>query len=238
MSGPSREAILAQTFVALADTLVAGYDVVDLLQTLVERTVEVVDASEAGIILAADDGQLEVVASTDENSRLVDLMQLRAGKGPCVEAYLTGQVIDLDLDPADQEPLWPDFAANARELGYFSVHSVPLRLRSDTIGALNLFRTTTGVLTDQDAEAARALADVATIGILQERAFRESDITRQQLQHALDSRVIIEQAKGYLAHTNQVDVDRAFQLMRDHARTQQVSLQDVARSVLAGDLRF
>jgi GAF domain-containing protein len=236
MSDPSREAILAETFVALADTLVAGYDMVDLLQTLVERTVEVVDAEAAGIILAGESGQLEVVASTDESSHLIDLMQLQGGEGPCIEAYLSGRIVAVEQF-ADDGP-WPAFAARARALGFASSHSVPMRLRADTIGALNLFRVRPGRLSADDAEAARALTDVATIGILQERAFRESDIARRQLQRALDSRVVIEQAKGFVAHTRSIGLDDAFRLIRGHARSSSLPLQDVARAILDGSLEL
>ena len=221
----------------LADTMVAGYQIVDLLQLLVERAVEVLDAVAAGILLAADDKRLEVVASTDESSRLIELMQLRAGEGPCVTAFVTGVPVAVDR-LEDAETRWPEFAVRARQLGYGSVYSVPLRLRDETIGSLDLFRERTGALTPEDTVAARALADVATIGILQERAFRESDITRQQLQRALDSRVVIEQAKGFVSHTRDIDMDEAFKLIREYARRTGLPIQHVAGSVISGALEL
>lgn len=237
MSAQPREALLAETFVILADSMVAGYDVVDLLQTMVERCAVLFDAADAGIILANESGDLEVIASTSERSHLIELMQLRADEGPCVEAYATGKVVSVgDLDEIASR--WPAFATRARELGYVSVHSMPLRLRTETIGALNLFRESQGQLSTQDAAAAQAMADVATIGILQERAFREADLARLQLRHALGSRVVIEQAKGVVAHTSNVDMDEAFRLIRAHARTNGELLDSVARAVVERRLQI
>jgi transcriptional regulator with GAF, ATPase, and Fis domain len=231
MTAQPREALLAETFVVLADSMVAGYDVVDLLQTLVERCAFLFDAADAGIILADSSGQLEVIASTSERSHLIELMQLRAGEGPCVEAYISGKVVSVP-DVAAVEDRWPLFAARAAELGYTAVHSNPLRLRTETIGALNLFRDRPGELSQQDVAASQAMADVATIGILQERAFREADLTQRQLRHALESRVVIEQAKGVVAHTRGVDMDEAFRLIRSHARNNGELLDSVARAIV------
>jgi transcriptional regulator with GAF, ATPase, and Fis domain len=231
MTGQPREALLAETFVILADSMVAGYDVVDLLQTMVERCAVLFDAVDAGIILANETGDLEVIASTSERSHLIELMQLRAGEGPCVEAYQTGSVVSVAA-LADIASRWPAFASRAGELGYASVHSMPLRLRTETIGALNLFRESQGDLSVQDAAAAQAMADVATIGILQERAFREADLARSQLRHALESRVVIEQAKGVVAHTGNVDMDEAFRMIRAYARDHGELLDSVARAIV------
>lgn len=227
----TREARLAATFATLADTLVAGYDVVDLLDTLVNASAELLDAAAAGLILADEAGELSVLASTSERSRLVEIMQLRYGLGPCVECYRTGQVVAVtDVDKVGDK--WPDFREAALEQGFHSVHAVPLRLRGTVIGALNLFRDQTGVLSDEDILAARALADIATIGILHERTLRETDVAKQQLQHALDSRVLIEQAKGVLAHTHLVDMDEAFRTLRDYARSNGLLLRNVAEAVV------
>jgi len=237
MMAQPREALLAETFVVLADSMVAGYDVVDLLQTLVERCAFLFDAADAGIILADSSGALEVIASTSERSHLIELMQLRAGEGPCVEAYTSGKVVSV-ADVTAIEDRWPLFAERARELGYASIHSTPLRLRTETIGALNLFRDRPGELSGKDAAASQAMADVATIGILQERAFREADLTQRQLRHALESRVIIEQAKGVVAHTRGVDMDEAFRLIRTHARERGELLDAVARAVVERQLQI
>ncbi|RFA17581.1 GAF and ANTAR domain-containing protein [Subtercola boreus] len=225
--------LLVEALVTLADTLVAGYDIIDLLQTLVEKCADVLDAADVGIILANQGGTLETVAATNERSHLLDLMQLDAGQGPCVQAYLSGAVVSVpDLDDAVDR--WPVFAMGARELGYGAVHSVPLRLRDDTLGALNVFRDRTGVLSSDDVVAARALADVATIGILQERAIRHADTAREQLQHALNSRVIIEQAKGIVSHTHNVNMDAAFQIIRRHTRNTNTSFAATATGIVNG----
>jgi transcriptional regulator with GAF, ATPase, and Fis domain len=227
----TREAQLLSAFVTLADSLVGGFDTIDLLQALVEKCTELFDAADAGIILANTSNELEVLASTSERSRLIGLLQLGAGQGPCVESYTTGEVISVaDLRTATER--WPVFAAQALESGYSSVHAIPLRLRERSIGSLNLFREDTGALNEIDAVAAQALADVATISLLQERALRETDVAREQLQHALDSRVVIEQAKGVISYTHDLDMDAAFKLIREHARSNQIRLVDLARSIV------
>ncbi|MEJ3406097.1 GAF and ANTAR domain-containing protein [Rathayibacter sp. YIM 133350] len=231
MATGTREKEIVQTFVDLADTLVVGYDVVDLLYGLVTRCVHTLEAADAGILLPNAAGDLEVVASTSERSRLIGLLQLDAGEGPCVDAYETGRVVTVD-DIASTYARWPAFALAASELEYRSMHAIPLRLRDQTIGSLNLFSDRPGPLGTEDAVVAQALADIATIGILHERALREADVTRDQLQRALDSRVVIEQAKGVLAHTEQIDMDHAFGVLRQRARESGRLLSVVAREVV------
>lgn len=231
MSRASREKELVDTFIELADTMVGGYDVVELLYRLVTRSAEIFGAADAGILLPADDGSLEVVASTSERSQLISFLQLDADQGPCVDAYRTGESATV-TDIAAIHRRWPDFAAAAGVMGYRWMHAMPLRLRDETIGSLNLFGDTPGSLSAEDATAARGLADIATIGILHERAFRESDVARRQLQHALDSRVVIEQAKGVLAHTHKIDMDEAFHRLRSQARSSRRPLSDIAREIV------
>ena len=230
MSG-AREQQLVEAFATLADTLVAEYDTVELLQTLVEACQTTLDVSAAGLLLADDSGSLDVVASTSEESKLVELMQLGADAGPCIECFATGEVVSL-VDIEDSPAKWVRFRDTALEQGFRSMHGIPLRLRDTRIGALGLFRTTRGELNPEDARAAQALADVATIGILQERALRESDAVRDQLQLALNSRVLIEQAKGVLAYTHDMSMDEAFRLLRGYARSNSVSLANVAQGVV------
>ena len=232
MVGDTRERRLTAAFVTLADTLVAGFDVVELLHTLVDTCAELLDASAAGIMLADSTGELAVVASTSERSRLVEVMQLSSGSGPCVECFETGASVTVpDVSLLDDR--WPGFREAALEQGFRSVHGFPLRLRGHVIGTLNLFHTETGYLSDEDTAVAQGLADVATIGILQERAVREADVARIQLQHALDSRVLIEQAKGVIAHTRNVDMDEAFRALRNHARSNHLNLRDVSELVVS-----
>lgn len=233
MASARREQELLETFVELADTLVAGYDIVDLLYRLVTRCAETLDAADAGILLPNKDGRLEVVASTSERSHLISLLQLNADEGPCVDAFREGQLVTVD-DIAATYARWPHFAVAAAALGYQSMHAIPLRLRSDTVGSLNLFSDKSGPLRAEDAVAAQALADIATIGILHARALRESDLIRSQLQHALDSRVIVEQAKGVLSYKARVDMDEAFRMLRESARNSGRLLSDVARDIVDG----
>lgn len=237
MTKRTREASLVATFVAMADSLVDDYDVVDLLQRLVEDCVELFDATAAGIVLRTPSGELEVIVSTSEQSQFIELLQLRVGEGPCVEAITTGRAVSVeDLNHVAER--WPAFAADARQSGYSSVHSMPLRLRTITIGSLNLFRDRIGTLNAPDASAAQALSDVATISILQQRIAEESALTQQQLQRALDSRVIIEQAKGQLAQQRNIETDQAFDLIRSHARSTQTRLGEVAARIVARQLEL
>jgi GAF domain-containing protein len=235
MAGVSRERELAEAFVSLADTLVADYDVVELLQRLVDTSARLLGANAAGLLLADEMGQLAVVASTSERTRLVELMQLDSGLGPCVEAFTSGTVIEID-DIGATADRWPAFHEGAQEQGFASVLAVPLRLRDDVIGTLNLFRAATGPMDRADVSIARGLADVATIGILHERAVREGHIARAQLQHALNSRVVIEQAKGVIAQLHSVDMDAAFTTLREYSRNNNVALRDVADLVVRRSL--
>jgi hypothetical protein len=235
MTAKTKERRLAEAFVTLADTMFGEYDVVDLLHTVVELCSSLLDATDAGILLPNSAGELEVAASSSERSRLIGLLQLGEGEGPCVDAYLSGILVTVD-DIAGTYARWPSFAVASAESGYASMHAIPLRLRKDTIGSLNLFRDRTGGFSDDDAITAQAFADIATIGILHERSLRESDIARSQLQHALDSRVVIEQAKGIVAHTENVDMDAAFTLIRTRARNTGTRLSDLAAHIVANPL--
>lgn len=228
---PTREHRLVDTFVTLTDTLVDDYDVVDLLQNLVDSVVDLFDASAAGILLVNPAQELEVLASTSERSSFLGLLQLDAGEGPCIECFATGTTVSVH-DRDEMQRRWPAFAAAAAESGYASVHSIPMRLRDTTLGSLNLFRETAGELNREDARAAQALTDVATISILQQRSLEHAELAQHQLQRALDSRVVIEQAKGFVAHTHQVGMDEAFTILRAHARAHQELLADVARAVV------
>jgi GAF domain-containing protein len=231
MTEATREARLLEMFARLADTLVVGYDVVDLLQLLVDTCHDLLDASAAGILLMGQAGELELVASTSESSRIVEMMQLGAEAGPCIESFRTGQVVSLP-NIQDSPTGWSRFRDSALEQGFASVYAIPLRLRDTTIGTLNLLRTTTGEMQAQDRVAAQAFADVATIGILHERTLRESRIVQEQLQGALNSRIIIEQAKGVVAYTRKVSTDEAFTLIRNHAKSHQASISDVSRQLV------
>jgi len=237
MNETTRIERLFDAFATLADTLVVGYDVVDLLQTLVDYCHELLAIDSAGILLANTNGALEVVASTSEANQLVEIMQLDADAGPCLESFRTRVVVSVpDIDVGSER--WPAFTRTAREQGIQSVYAIPLRLRETTIGTLNLMRNEIGELNGHDVRAAQALADVATIGILQERNVRDAIAIRDQLQSALSSRVIIEQAKGVVAETGGVSMDAAFARIRSHARSRQTPLSVVARQLVSGELRL
>ena len=236
-SGQRTEAAVLKTFARLADTLVAGYDMVDLLQSLVESCRELLGVDDAGILLVGPGDRLELVASTSESSALVEAIQLGAEAGPSSESFTSGILVSvpaLKAAPAH----WARFRKRALKLGYGSVHAIPMRLRETTIGSLSLLSHEEGELDEMDLIAAQALADVATIGILHERALRESSVLVQQLQNALSSRVVIEQAKGVVSLTRGVTVDGAFDVIRSYARSHRLGLGEVAQRLVDGRLRI
>ena len=229
----TREAVLARTLVELADTLVDDFDVVDLLTRLADRSVEVLDVETAGIMLAGPDGQLRVMASSSEAMRVLELFEIQAQEGPCLDSHRTGlPVVNQDLGTVDGR--WPRFAAEALAAGFRSVHAVPMRLRGSVIGALNLFRAGSGEMGPADLEVAQAFADVATIAILQHRAAHEAQVINEQLTYALNSRVVIEQAKGMVAERLGLDMERSFTALRNHARNHNMRLADLSNAVIAG----
>ncbi|WIX75149.1 GAF and ANTAR domain-containing protein [Amycolatopsis carbonis] len=230
-----RETRMVAAFVEMADTLVDDYDVADVLHRLVTHAVELLDAAAAGLMLADQRGSLQVLASSTEGVRLLELFQLQANEGPCVDAYRAGEPILVD-DLTRSVQRWPSFAPQAVSLGFAAVHAVPLRLRHEVIGALNLFGYHAGPLTQADLHLAQALADTATIGILQERAIHRGEVLTEQLQTALNSRVIIEQAKGVLFHAGGLDMGQTFEVMRTYARDHSTRLSDIATQLATATL--
>jgi GAF domain-containing protein len=231
----TRESRLARTMVDLADTLVDNFDVVELLTLLADRCVEVLDVSAAGLMLVAPEGDLRVVASSSEEMRLVELFEIQSEEGPCTDCYRSGEAV-LNQNLALAGDRWPRFGPVALQAGFRSVYAVPMRLRGVIIGALNLFRADEGELQEGDALVAQALADVATIAILQHRAAFEAHRLTDQLHHALNSRIVIEQAKGMLAERAGLDMEQAFSWLRNHARNHNLLLVDVARAVIEGTI--
>jgi GAF domain-containing protein len=225
-----RERQVTRTFVALADTLVDDSDVADLLHTLVRRCVELLDVAAAGLTLVDERGSLQVLASSTEQARLLELFQLSIDEGPCVECFATRAPV-LVADVSAEATRWPRFAAEASRQGFASVHALPMRLRKQIVGALNLFGARPGELGPEDVHLAQGLADTATIGILQERAIRHGETMSEQLQTALNSRVTIEQAKGVLAVTGRLSMDDAFTALRGYARSHNLLLGEVARGL-------
>lgn len=231
----SREQDLLAAFIEFSDTLVDEYDVVEFLHRLAERCVEFVNVSEAGIMLADRDGSLRYVASSSERMRLIELFELQHDEGPCVDAFRTGVAVQSESTD-DANSRWPKFGPRAQDVGFQSMAALPMRLRTNVIGALNLFSTDGAPLSPEDQVVVQALADIATIGILQERALSDNQIVTSQLQLALASRVVIEQAKGIVAEHNHISVDDAFELVRGYAHNHNRMLRQTANEIINGNL--
>lgn len=231
----SREQQIADTFVTLADTLVDDYDVIDLLDGLVERCVLLFGATAAGILLIDQRGNLSVTASSSEETRLLEVFQIQGDQGPCLDCIRTARPV-TSTDLAAETDRWPAFVPAALSTGFRAVDAVPLRLRDVTIGGLNLFHGDTRSLPPADRRLAQALADVATIGILQQRSIHRSSLLAEQLQAALNSRIVIEQAKGIIAERHKVSFERAFAALRRYARDTNTKLSETARSVVLQEL--
>lgn len=213
--------------------MVADFDIIDFLHLLTDRSVRLLDASAAGVVLADPRGQLRVAAASSDAAEVVELFQLQNDQGPCLDCYRTGQLVTA-ADLAGPGQRWPGFANAATRAGFRAVQALPMRLRDQVIGALNLFRAEPGPFNPAGQRIGQALADVATIGLLHERNVRRSDTLAEQLQAALTSRVVIEQAKGKLAERLSIDMNQAFTMLRDYARNTNQHLTDVARHFIEG----
>jgi len=230
MSTLSAERI-AEVFVEIADTLVDEFDVIEFLQLVASRASELVGSAAVGLLLADQHGRLEFMAASNEQTELLELFQVQAREGPCQDCFRQGTpVSNADLREAGSR--WPLFAPRAVAAGFRSVHAFPMRLRKQVIGALNLFGTEVGPIDPGGVQIVQALADVATIGLLQERAVRRGEILTEQLQGALNSRVVIEQAKGAIAQLHGVSVDEAFVLLRTYCRNNNLHLGVVANAIV------
>lgn len=230
----SREQQLADTFVVLADTLVDDFDVVELLHRLTSACVALLGVSAAGLLLDDQRGNLAVVASSSEETRLLEVFQLQNAQGPCLDCVRTGVAVtsgDLAADAAR----WPVFVPAALDAGFHSVAALPLRLRDQTIGGLGLFDSRMQFVPPEDQRLGQALADVATIGIQQHRSAHRNSVLAEQLQHALNSRVLVEQAKGVLAERHALSMDAAFETLRRHSRNHNQKLTEVAASIVRGE---
>jgi len=230
-----REALLAKTLVELADTLVDDFDVVELLTLLADRCVEVLDVAGAGLMLAYPGGELRVMASSSHAVRLLELFELQSEEGPCPDCYRSGMPI-VNHRLATVDGRWPRFGPRALAAGFQSVHALPMRLRGSVIGALNLFRADEGTLTEADVHAAQALADVATIAIVAQRAAADTQVVNEQLHQVLNTRIVIEQTKGMVAEATGLGLDQAFSALRHHARRDNIRLLDIADEIIAGTL--
>lgn len=226
---------LVEAFVKLGDTLIDDYNIVDLLQCLVETCTRLAAVDTAGVLLAEKFSQQHVMAYTTEEGLQLELFQVQEQEGPGLDCIQTGQIVSAS-DLTEAADRWPRFAPRALQDGVRAVHALPMRLRAEIIGALNLFTSQPGSLAPQDLQIARALADVATIGILHERTLRGCENVARQLQAAFDVRIVIEQAKGLLAERSGLGFSEVFNLLRAHARRKRMRLSDVARGVVQGSM--
>jgi GAF domain-containing protein len=228
----NRQALTATTFVEIVDTLVDHFDVIDVLTQLTSRSVELLEAAAAGILLADSDGQLRIIGASTEQVGLLELFQIQNDEGPCLDCYHTGAVV-RSASLEETSP-WPRFAVESVSAGLSSVCAVPLRLKDVILGCLNLFMSEPVGLSDAEIALAQALADVASIAIVQDQATRQAAVREGHLQHALTSRISIEQAKGMISEHAHVDMDEAFNRLRSYARNNNRGLTEVAESLVAG----
>jgi len=231
----NRESMLIATLVELADNLVDEFDVIDVLTILSNRCVETLGVDSAGVLLAAPGGELQLIASSSESMRILELLQIQANEGPCVDCCREGVAI-VNHALVDDGDRWPAFVPKALAQGFHSVHCLPMKLRGRTIGALNLFRSDEGIIDPDDVLAAQGLADVATIAILQHQSAVSAQILNDQLTNALNSRIIIEQAKGMVGQSLSCSMDSAFASLRSYSRNNNLGLTEVARRVVHGEI--
>src|SRR5438105_15002011 len=231
----TREADVVRSLVEMADTLVDDYDIVDMLTGLADRCVHLLGVSAAGVMLASPAGSLGLVASSSEAMRLLELFELQAQEGPCLDAFRTGEPIEHQNLQAGAGR-WPSFSTAALQAGFASALALPLRLREATLGALNLLSTARAPLAEADLIVARAFADLAALSIAQHRASAEAQRLNEQLSGALTSRVVIEQAKGVICERAGIDLAEAFSRLRAYARNQNLRLTDVAQAAVDGTL--
>ncbi len=230
MTETPRETRVLAAVVSLVDSLLDDFDVVDLLTELTERCAELLDVESAGLLLADPLEQLRLLAATSEETRELELFQLQADEGPCMDCYSSGQPVSV-ADIQAEADRWPSFVPAALEAGFASVHAVPMRAAGIVMGALNLFGTHPGALSDADLLVGQTLAHIASVAILQEHPPTPASVM-PQLRSALTSRILVEQAKGFLRESLDVSVEQAFQLLRNYSRTNGEHLTDVARRLM------
>lgn len=233
MTSMSREQQVSRVFVQVADSLIDDFDLIEFLEELCAHCVSLLDVSAGGILLANEKGILHTIAASDQNTHLLELFAIQHDQGPCHDCYRSrGERTNIDLHDSMANEDWPAFADRARLSGFQTSHVFPLRLRDRAVGAMNLFHTGRQSLTAQDASLAQALADVATIAILQQRDLGQEQLEKTQLQRALSSRIVIEQAKGILAERWNVTPDAAYDALRTYARARRLRISDCARNII------
>ncbi|HEV2636052.1 MAG TPA: GAF and ANTAR domain-containing protein [Actinocrinis sp.] len=231
----TREQQLTKAFVQVADALTDDFDVIDFLQQLCARCVDLLDVAAAGVLVADTRGDLQLLAASDERARVLELFALQHDQGPCVACYASGHA-STGIDLADPQATgeWPEFADRARADGFTLAHALPLRLRGRVIGALGLFQTDRTPLGEAEIALAQALADVATISLMQQRTMDQAYTEAVHLQNALNSRITLEQVKGILSERWGCTPDDAFAALNNHARSHHLKLTDLAREIAAG----
>jgi transcriptional regulator with GAF, ATPase, and Fis domain len=228
----TREARINEAFLQATAALMRPYDVVDLLSTLMTSCTEILDVQAAGILVADVIGDLELVASTSEEAQIVETMIVDAGAGPCIDAFTTGTIVSV-ADIATDGGTWPAFRTTALKQGFHSAHAIPMRIRGNIMGVMGLLSTTPRALDVADARIAQSLADIATLGIVHERTFRQPQAISEQFHLALDTRIVIEQAKGILSQRSNISMGAAFDALRGYAREHDTPLRQVAEDTIA-----
>ncbi|MGW0903191.1 ANTAR domain-containing protein [Streptomyces sp. NPDC002853] len=231
----SREQHIARTFVELADTLVEDFDVIDFLHQMTVRCQELLDVTDAAVFLAHPNLNLHSPAPCDPSPALQDVVDAACRQGPAVDAHRTTRPV-ASLRLVDAAARWPQFTPHLLNAGYTLATALPMRLRQDNIGSLLLLHTGDRALNPDDLALAQALADAATIGLIQARTIRQQHTVNEQLHGALQSRIIIEQAKGVLAARSNVTLNQAFDVLRRYARQHRILLSRVARDVIESGL--
>ena len=233
VDGAERVRRVVDTFLELADTLANDYEVGELLQLLVDRAGELLAVDAVGVLLESADQRLQLAAANSAAMEVIEQIELDSGNGPCYDAFLTRSLVTAP-DLAREQQRWPEVVPQLLEMGMRSGYGFPLKLRDDCIGALNLYQTKAVALSEDDMRLAQALADIAAVGILQQRQVAEAQERTAHLQHALSSRIIVEQAKGMLAAQDDISPDAAFDRLRRYARTHRIRLHDVCEQLLNG----
>lgn len=231
----TREHNIIQAFVELSNVLVDGYDIVDLLTEWTANCARLLDVAAAGLLLADPRGVLHLVAASSEQTHHLELFQLQRRQGPCLDCYQSGTAVVVP-DLAAESRRWPEFARVAESVGFASVHAVPMRLRDTVLGTLGLFGNAPGPLDDNDLELAQALIHVASVAIVNEKSAADREVVNAQLQDALASRIVLEQAKGVLANVGDLAMEDAFAVLRRYARDHGRKLTAVAEQVVTRDL--
>ena len=230
-----REREIIKAFVDVSHGLVDDYDIVDMLSQLTLNCALLLDVSSAGLLLADDRGVLHLMASSSERTHDLELFQLQRDEGPCLDCF-RGQAAVVVPDLEAEQDRWPAFSEAAREVGFKSVHALPMRLQDNVLGTLGLFGEETGGLAEDDLTLAQALAHVASVAVVNERAAVDRTVVNDQLQHALQSRIVVEQATGVLAYAGDLEMDLAFTVLRRYARDHGRKLSEVAGEVVSREL--